>query len=116
MLSYFSTKVVPSIKSSLMKSKYFKCFVSVKKLIKYYGSDFLDLSWLEPDVISIRVLNRYILDVNFYKNLFKVVSIEEDEYKQIYSPIDLDTVELDSIEDWDSFISSELVRLSNSII
>lgn len=110
MVYHLQSKVIPSIKSSLLLDKFTNCFVAAERLSKYYGNDYIDLSWLDPKVIYIRVLDDYFLEVNFTKEEFTITSFGDE--RQLCPSIKLNSLKLDSVSDWDNFLSIELEKLS----
>lgn len=114
MVYHLQSTVIPSIKSSLLLDKFTNCFVAAERLSKYYGNDYIDLSWLDPEVIYIRVLDNYFLEVNFTKEEFIITSFGDE--RQLCPSIKLNSLKLDSVSDWDNFLSIELEKLSTVVI
>lgn len=110
-LDNFKNIVLPKIKYSVLQSRFLSCFIASKRLSKSFGNDLLDLSGsISLNTISIRVLNIYDLVVDLLANKYIIVSLEE--YRQQFPTVDLSLLELNSVDDWDKFLSMELEKVS----
>lgn len=110
-LDNFKNIVLPKIKYSVLQNRFLSCFIASKRLSKSFGNDLLDLSGsISLNTISIRVLNIYDLVVDLLANKYIIISLEE--YRQQFPAVDLSSLELNSIDDWDKFLSMELEKVS----